>query len=251
MHNNNNNKRRNHYHNGKNRNRPRHQQNDRPSINKVYDSSGPTGRQRGNASTLYEKYVNLARDAGVSGDRVLSENLMQHAEHYLRIVHTVQEQMQATYRDQMQKEQPVIQEENSTENTPPAATDFSEESSIKEKPVIRRKSYPFARRRPAEHTDSKEPAPMDNSTDAPQPEVGLKNNPEEAAPVETETLPKVKRTVKRKITEKPSNATSNQESDNQITEAPKPSRVVRKRVVKPKASDKQDDHDKPSNSDET
>jgi hypothetical protein len=43
-------------------------------------------RARGNAQQLLEKYKNMARDAATSGDRVLAEYYMQHADHYFRIV---------------------------------------------------------------------------------------------------------------------------------------------------------------------
>jgi hypothetical protein len=51
-----------------------------------YDSNGPIGRVRGNASQVYERYVALARDAGMGNDHVLAESLQQHAEHYYRIM---------------------------------------------------------------------------------------------------------------------------------------------------------------------
>ena len=50
------------------------------------DSQGPGVKVRGNASTIYEKYTALARDAKMGGSRVNAENLMQHAEHYLRLM---------------------------------------------------------------------------------------------------------------------------------------------------------------------
>lgn len=43
-------------------------------------------RARGNAQQLLEKYKNMARDAASSGDRVLAEYYMQHADHYYRVV---------------------------------------------------------------------------------------------------------------------------------------------------------------------
>lgn len=63
--------------------------------NQVFDSNGPSGRIRGNAFQIYEKYQNLARDAAVSGDRILAENLYQHAEHYYRIHQSAVEDLQA------------------------------------------------------------------------------------------------------------------------------------------------------------
>jgi hypothetical protein len=65
------------------RGRGRRQQN---PLNRSYDSNGPEVRVRGTASQVYEKYQSLARDAVASGDRVMAENLQQHAEHYYRII---------------------------------------------------------------------------------------------------------------------------------------------------------------------
>lgn len=57
-----------------------------PSRSFNYESNGPEGRVRGNAAQVYEKYLQLARDAQSGGDRVLGESFMQHAEHYYRIL---------------------------------------------------------------------------------------------------------------------------------------------------------------------
>jgi hypothetical protein len=54
--------------------------------NRTFDSSGPEIKIRGSASHVYEKYLQLARDANSSGDRVMAENYLQHAEHYYRIL---------------------------------------------------------------------------------------------------------------------------------------------------------------------
>jgi hypothetical protein len=59
--------------------------------NRAYESNGPEGTKvRGNAQTIYEKYQQLARDANSSGDRVLAENHLQHAEHYFRLIRQMQ-----------------------------------------------------------------------------------------------------------------------------------------------------------------
>ena len=44
------------------------------------------GRNNHNASKLIEKYSNLAREALSSGDKILSENYFQHAEHFIRVL---------------------------------------------------------------------------------------------------------------------------------------------------------------------
>ena len=43
------------------------------------------GRNNHNASKLIEKYNDLAREALSSGDKILSENYFQHADHFTRI----------------------------------------------------------------------------------------------------------------------------------------------------------------------
>ena len=44
------------------------------------------GRNNHNAPKLIEKYNDLAREALSKGDKILSENYFQHAEHFTRIV---------------------------------------------------------------------------------------------------------------------------------------------------------------------
>ena len=44
------------------------------------------GRNNHNAPKLIEKYSNLAREALSSGDKILSENYFQHADHFTRIL---------------------------------------------------------------------------------------------------------------------------------------------------------------------
>ena len=44
------------------------------------------GRNNHNASKLIEKYNNLAREALSAGDKILSENYFQHADHFTRVL---------------------------------------------------------------------------------------------------------------------------------------------------------------------
>src|SRR6516162_7183261 len=63
------------------------------NANRAFDSNGPDGvKVRGAAQHIYEKYQQLARDAASSGDRVLAENYLQHAEHYFRVLRAMQPQ---------------------------------------------------------------------------------------------------------------------------------------------------------------
>ncbi len=59
-----------------------------------FESNGPDVKIRGNASHIAEKYMALARDAMSSGDQVMAENYLQHAEHYNRIIMAAQAQFQ-------------------------------------------------------------------------------------------------------------------------------------------------------------
>lgn len=65
-----------------------HQNNNNP--NRTMESNGPDTKVRGPAAVIYERYLQLARDAASSGDRVLSENYLQHADHYFRLVRSMQ-----------------------------------------------------------------------------------------------------------------------------------------------------------------
>ncbi len=81
--------------NNKNRSRGRNNNGGRKHGNPLsrnYESNGPDVKVRGNASHIAEKYLQLARDAQSSGDSVMAENYLQHAEHYFRILSAAQPQ---------------------------------------------------------------------------------------------------------------------------------------------------------------
>tara|TARA_Y100000591_G_C21694118_1_gene624726 strand:+ start:516 stop:929 length:414 start_codon:yes stop_codon:yes gene_type:complete len=64
---------------------------ERPKFNSNFTSSEKfqrkiPGRNNHNASKLIEKYSNLAREALSSGDKILSENYFQHADHFTRVL---------------------------------------------------------------------------------------------------------------------------------------------------------------------
>ena len=44
------------------------------------------GRNNHNAPKLIEKYTDLAREASSNGDKILSENYLQHADHFTRVL---------------------------------------------------------------------------------------------------------------------------------------------------------------------
>ena len=61
-------------------------------LTRSFESNGPDVKIRGTPSHIAEKYISLARDAQSSGDPVLAESYLQHAEHYNRIIMAFREQ---------------------------------------------------------------------------------------------------------------------------------------------------------------
>ena len=96
-----------------------------------YESNGPDVKIRGNPAHIAEKYMTLARDAQSSGDSVLAEAYLQHAEHYNRIIMAFREQQQQSgegqYRQRPQGE--------ATEGGLDGGDDESYESSAGDNPI--------------------------------------------------------------------------------------------------------------------
>ncbi len=72
-------------------------------LTRSYESNGPDVKIRGTAHHVAEKYLQLARDAQSSGDPVMAESYLQHAEHYFRLIASAQQaqqQSQAGYQRQ-------------------------------------------------------------------------------------------------------------------------------------------------------
>jgi uncharacterized protein DUF4167 len=74
------------------------------SLTRSFESNGPDVKVRGNAAHVAEKYVQLARDASAAGDLVMSENYLQHAEHYFRLISAAQAQNQSLNQNQGQNQ---------------------------------------------------------------------------------------------------------------------------------------------------
>lgn len=109
--------------NNKNRQRGRNNNGGRKHVNPLsrnFESNGPDVKVRGNAAHIAEKYLQLARDAQSSGDPVLAENYLQHAEHYFRIVAAAQPQ------NQFRPDQPgQVQEMDEDDDFPPINDRFA------------------------------------------------------------------------------------------------------------------------------
>ena len=70
------------------------------------------GRNNHNAPKLIEKYNDLAREALSNGDKILSENYLQHADHFTRILN----ERESFRKDKFLENNSQVSEEN-TENS--------------------------------------------------------------------------------------------------------------------------------------
>ena len=90
---------------------------DRPKFGSNYSNNDNfkrkvPGRNNHNAPKLIEKYNDLAREASSSGDKILSENYLQHADHFTRVLSE-----QENYRTQKIAENKTLDIETDTKNT--------------------------------------------------------------------------------------------------------------------------------------
>ena len=69
-----------------------------------------SGRNNHNASKLIEKYSNLAREALSNGDKILSENYFQYADHFTRILNDqdAQKKLNSTNNDVANSSQNIV-----------------------------------------------------------------------------------------------------------------------------------------------
>ena len=79
------------------------------SSNENFQRKAP-GRNNHNAPKLIEKYNNLAREALSSGDKILSENYFQHADHFTRILNNqdAQKKLNSTSNDIANSSQNIV-----------------------------------------------------------------------------------------------------------------------------------------------
>ena len=76
------------------RNYKRNGENQTFTVNSNFQRKSP-GKNNHNAPKLIEKYNDLAREALSNGDKILSENYFQHADHFLRISNERDERKQS------------------------------------------------------------------------------------------------------------------------------------------------------------
>ena len=88
---------------------------DRPKFGSSYSNNEnfkrkTPGRNNHNAPKLIEKYNDLAREALSSGDKILSENYLQHADHFTRILNEQESFRKAKYADNKVENDETTQE---------------------------------------------------------------------------------------------------------------------------------------------
>ena len=118
---------------------------DRPKFGSNYSNNENfkrkvPSRNNHNAPKLIEKYNDLAREASSNGDKILSENYLQHADHFTRVLNE-----QENYRKQKFSENIPADKETSTETSkePEKLTEKVDEkivaeikTEVKEKPKV-------------------------------------------------------------------------------------------------------------------
>ncbi len=89
------------------------------------------GRNNHNAPKLIEKYNNLAREALSSGDKILSENYFQHADHFTRILNEQEANRKSKFSDKIKTRN--LTDDNNTEvvNDDPSKKTLDQETEIK------------------------------------------------------------------------------------------------------------------------
>ena len=96
------------------------------------------GRNNHNAPKLIEKYNDLAREALSNGDKILSENYLQHADHFTRILNERESLRKEKFSENRSENNPEIPNENienSTENSDKDLVDNSGDESKIQKEV--------------------------------------------------------------------------------------------------------------------
>ena len=98
---------------------------DRPKFGSNYSNSENfkrkvPGRNNHNSSKLIEKYSDLAREASSSGDKILSENYLQHADHFTRVMNEQEASKKERFSENknLNHESPIVKKSTIENNNP-------------------------------------------------------------------------------------------------------------------------------------
>ena len=79
------------------------------SNNENFKRKSP-GRNNHNAAKLVEKYNDLAREASSHGDKILSENYLQHADHFTRVLTDKENYRKEKYAENVENKNEINQD---------------------------------------------------------------------------------------------------------------------------------------------
>lgn len=136
-------------------------------LTRSYESNGPDVKIRGTAHHIAEKYLQLARDAHSSGDPVMAESYLQHAEHYFRLIAAAQQaqaQAQVGYQRPAGEAEPDDSEEDDEVGGPmdrfaspiervqpaPAQQPYQQQPYAQQPQPYQGQPQPYAERQPAQ-----------------------------------------------------------------------------------------------------
>ena len=91
------------------------------------------GRNNHNAPKLIEKYNDLAREALSNGDKILSENYLQHADHFTRVLNERESFKREKFSESRSETNPEVSEQNSEnldQNSTDKVADVSDDKKI-------------------------------------------------------------------------------------------------------------------------
>ena len=85
------------------------------------------GRNNHNAPKLIEKYNDLAREASSNGDKILSENYLQHADHFTRVLNE-----RESYKKEKFSENKLENNENSSQENSAVTEELSKSTIVED-----------------------------------------------------------------------------------------------------------------------
>ena len=109
---------------------------DRPKFSSNYSNNENfkrkiPGRNNHNAAKLIEKYNDLAREAFSSGDKILSENYLQHADHFTRVMN----EQEASRKERFVANKPIDNESSAMEKST-IVNEVSKDEVVKKTKVV-------------------------------------------------------------------------------------------------------------------
>ena len=97
------------------------------SNNENFKRKAP-GRNNHNAPKLIEKYNDLAREASSNGDKILSENYLQHADHFTRVLNERESIRRERFAENKNEDQANLLDETKVQNDEIPKSNLASES---------------------------------------------------------------------------------------------------------------------------